>query len=186
MAILLAMGSVGLSYMWVVALLFCAAGVFFAFSASMLSVSLRKGKQRLKAYVCIGGAICIAAVATVLYQSKLPTFEALGSIESAQIHSEGKGHRTNLRLRVASGAELVLNASGSSPYFHSGQQVHVRYQAYSGSILKAHFIDGAGKEEGVFNGTDTWQPYWWLLWGLLVIGAGVKQRARDPEGAKRV
>jgi hypothetical protein len=167
------------------AALLCTVGIFYAISSARLSVSLNKGKQRLRAYLCIGAAICISAVAAILYQARLPIYEASGTIEAAQVHSEGKGHRTNLRVRVGSGAELVLNADGISPYFRSGQQAHVRYHGYSGSILKARFISSTGSEEGVFNGTDAWPPYWWLLGGLLVLAAGFRKNGRDPEGSER-
>jgi hypothetical protein len=62
----------------------------------------------------------------------------------------------------------------------------VSYRGYSGSIHKAQFLSSTGSEEGVFNGTDDWPPYFMLLLGLLVMWAGVRKFKRDPEGAERV
>ena len=87
-------------------------------------------------------------------------------------------------MHTAPGEEISINASGRSLYFRSGEHVAVKYQGYTGSILKARFISATGSEEGVFNGTDTWYPYWILLFGLLIFWVGFKKDYRDPEGSE--
>lgn len=159
-------------------------GIYFAVASAMQSVSPRKGKQRLTAFLCIGGCIYGIAFSMLAYQAKLPTCELLGEIEQAQVHAEGKGHRTTLLVRI-SGGEITVDASGTSPFFHTGQSIRARYQGVTGHILEAHFLSTNGAEVGVFNGTDTWPSYGLLLVGLLVIFAGYKKYRRDPEGAER-
>ncbi len=166
------------------AVLFCV-GVGYAIASARLSISMQKGAYRLRASLCVGAAILLSAVATLLYEAHLPTYEVLGTIESAQVHAEGKGHRTFLRVRVGSRAAVAVNADGISPYFHPGQVADVRYQGESGQVLHARFLSPSGTQEGVFNGTDTWPPYWWMLGGVLVIVAGFRKNKRDPEGAER-
>ena len=82
--------------------------------------------------------------------------------------------------------QVALDASGMSPYFQAGQLIRVRYQGVTGDILKAHFLSTNGAEIAVFNGTDTWSPYWWIVSGAFVIFAGYKKYCRDPEGAERL
>ena len=168
----------------VAAVLFCV-GVGYAIASARLSISIRKGAYRLRASLCVGTAILLSAVATLLYQKHLSTYEILGTIENAQVHAEGKGHRTFLRIRVGSRAAVAVNADGISPYFHPGQVADVRYQGESGHVLHARFLSPSGTQEGVFNGTDTWPPYWWMLGGVLVIVAGIRKNKRDPEGTER-
>jgi hypothetical protein len=167
------------------AFILCVIGIVYAIASSTRRSSGEKGKQKLRAYVCIGAGICIGALAVILLQTRVPVLQGIGVIETAQIRSEVRGHRTNFTVRVPSGAVLALKASGSSPYFHPGEQVNVRYQGYSGSVLKVHFLSPSGREEGVFNGTDSWPPYWFVLIGLLIIWAGAKKYKRDPEGAEQ-
>ena len=168
----------------------CAAGAFFcvgvvyAIAFSRLSISTRKGAYRFRAYLCVGTAIVLSGVAALLHEADLPTYEVSGVIETAQIHAEGKGHRTYLRIRVDSRADVAVNADGISPYFHSGQLTDVRYQGVSGHILHARFLSSTGKQEGVFNGTDAWSLYWWTLMGVLVVVVGIRKNKRDPEGAE--
>jgi hypothetical protein len=166
------------------AVLFCI-GVGYAVASARLSISQQKGFYRFRAYLCVGAAICLSAVAALLYESHLPTYEITGTIEAAQIHSEGRGHRTYLRVRVDSGAEIAVSADGISSYFHPGQVAEMRYQGVSGHVLHARFLSASNTQEGVFNGTDTWPPYWWMLGGVLVVLAGIRKRRRDPEGAER-
>jgi hypothetical protein len=118
-------------------------------------------------------------------QAQLPIYIAEGTVEAVRVHAEGRGHRSEVRIRAESGAELQVNASGRSPYFRAGERVRVRYQGYTGSILKAEFLSQTGQKEGVFNGTDTWPPYFMFLGGLLLAWAGIQKHRRDPEGFGR-
>lgn len=167
-----------------VALLVFCVGLFYAVASARLSISFTKGTYRFRAYLFIGAAICLSAIATLWYQAHLPIYEITGTIEATQVHSEGKGHRTYLWVRTGSGSQVAMSADGISPYFRPGQKTDIRYQGNSGFVLKALFLSD-GKQEGLFNGTDTWPPYWWLLGGVLVIAAGIRKIKRDPEGAER-
>ena len=151
--------------------------------SAVQSVSSKKGSQRLAGFLSIGLAFCLGASAQLRYQALLPTYELSGQIDNAQIRAEGKGHRTALVVRVGHG-QVALDASGMSPYFKAGQLIRVRYQGVTGNILKVHFISTNGAEIAVFNGTDTWSPYWMIVLGVFVIFAGLKQYRRDPEGAE--
>lgn len=146
---------------------------------------MRKGKRRLLAYVLGGLGISIGALAIILFQSQLPVYRAEGIIEEVHVHAEGRGFRSNLRIRSADGTELVINASGRSSYFRFGQRVRVSYEGYRGSILKAEFISSSGGKEAVFNGTDYVPPYFFLLGGLVIIWAGIKKHKRNPDGLEQ-
>ena len=168
----------------VAATLFCI-GICYAIASASLSISPRKDTYRLQAHLCVGAAVILSAFALLLYDSSLPTYEVAGTIEGAQVRTEGRSHRTYLKVLNGSGAEVVMNADGISPYFRAGQFADVRYQGVTGHILYARFLSSAGEKEGVFNGTDTWPPYWWLLGGVLVIAAGFRKKRRDSEGAEK-
>jgi hypothetical protein len=165
---------------------FCLVGIGSGIYASRESISAKKGKSRLIAFLLCGVGICTAALALGSLQWATPIYQVDGIIESAQVHSRNRGYRTSLRVQTSSGGELELNADGRSPYFRTGEHLKVSYRGYSGSIHKAQFLSSTGSEEGVFNGTDDWPPYFMLLLGLLVMWAGVRKFKRDPEGAERV
>ncbi len=160
------------------------AGIYFVVSSAVQGIPPRKGRLRLQAYLCIAGCIYGIATAVLVYEAKLPVFEFSGTIEQAQMQTEGRSHRTTLLVRI-SGGEITVNASGTSPFFHAGQSLRARYQGVTGHILQAHFLSADGADVGVFNGTDTWFPYWLILGGSFVIFAGQKKYRRDPEGAER-
>ena len=158
-------------------------GIVYAIAAARLSVSLQKGTYRFRASLCAGAAILLGALVALVYEATLPTFDVVGTIETARVQSENRSYRTYLKLRDSSGAEIAVNASGRSAYFHPGQTAEVRYQGVSGHVLHARFLSVAGAQEAVFNGTDTWPPYWGLAVGAFVIVAGIRRRRSDPEGA---
>jgi hypothetical protein len=83
-------------------------GIVYAIASSTRRSSGEKGKQKLRAYVCIGAGICIGALAVILLQTRLPVLQGIGVIETAQIRSEGRDHRTNFTVRVPCGAVLAL------------------------------------------------------------------------------
>lgn len=167
----------------IAATIFCV-GILYAIASARLSISPQKGSFRFRAYLCLGTAIILSGVATLLYEAHLPIFAVVGTIESSQIHSDGKGHRTFLKVHLDSGAEIAINADGISPYFRSGQLAELRYQGVSGHVLHARFLSATGAHEGVFNGTDTWPLYWWTLIGFLVVVVGIRKNKRDPEAAE--
>lgn len=171
--------------LWTAAVCLILIGLAIGVLSAVQSVSPRKGKERLVAFLCIGIGVCTGASAKLRYQALLPTYELAGQIESAQVRAEGKGHRTAVVIRVGRG-QVALDASGMSPYFQAGQLIRVRYQGVTGDILKAHFLSKNGAEIAVFNGTDTWSPYWWIIIGAFVIFAGFKKYRRDPEGTERL
>lgn len=164
--------------------LFCI-GLFFAAASSRLAVSWKKGAYRCRAFLCIAAAVCLIAIVTLIHQRQLPIYHVNGIIETAQVHAEGKGHRTYLRVRTVSGAEVTMSAGGISPYFHLGQHADIPYQGETGFVLEAHFLSG-NRQEGIFQGTDTWPPYWWLLMGCFLAFAGIRKTKRNPEGAKKI
>ena len=169
--------------MLVAAVCLWVAAVGFGISASRQSASIRRGRHRLLAYILAGSGFCVVSVASAWLQWTLPIYESEGTIQSAQVHSEGKGHRTDLMMQTTSGEELALQAGGDSQYFHSGEHVKVSFQRYR--IIKAHFLSPSGNEEGVFNSTDSWAPYGMFSLGLFVIWAGFRKTRRDPEGFER-
>ncbi len=162
---------------------FCVGGIGYGVYASRESISPKKGKGRLIAFLLCGAGICIGALAIGSLQWTTPIYQVDGVVESAQIHSQNKGYRTSLIVQTSSGVDLVLNADGRSPYFRTGEHLQVSYRGYSGSIHKALFLSPTGNEEGIFNGTDDWPPYFMFLMGLFVMWAGVRKFKRDPEGA---
>ena len=169
--------------MLVAAVCLWVAAVGFAISASRQSASIRKGRHRLLAYFLAGLGFCVVSIAPAWLQWTVPIYESEGTIQSAQVHAEGKGHRTDLTVQTTSGAELALRADGMSQYFRSGEHVKVSYQRYR--IIKAHFLSPSGNEEGIFNSTDLWAPYGMFGLGLFVIWAGFRKTRRDPEGFER-
>lgn len=178
------MGLTALRLSVIGAVILCGIGVVYAISASTLSISSKKGMRQMLAYVFIGTGVCIGSLAFIVFQARLSVLQAAGVIETAHVHAEGRGHRTDFTVRVPSGGVLALNADDISPYFRAGEQVSVRYQGYTGSIIKARFLSSTGVEEGVFNGTDSWSPYGSFLMGLFIIWSGIKIHKRDPEGAE--
>lgn len=170
--------------LWTLAAFLVLVGVISGISSALQSIAIKKAKQRLTAIVCIGTAICIGSLGTFVYQSLMPTYELLGQIERAQIRTQGKDHRTAVLVRAGNG-RVALDASGLSPYFQAGQVVRVRYQGVTGYILKAHFLSTTGAEVAVFNGTDTFPPYWGMALGAFVIFAGFRKYRRDPEAAEQ-
>lgn len=162
----------------------CGIAVVCWFLASTYGTSPRRGKTFLTAHVLAGSGICLVALTFLLFNHNLPIIQTEGNIESVQIHPKGRDFRSDLLIRTASGGVVAIHASGRSPYFRPGEHVKVQYQGYTGTILKVYFFSADGGEEGGFNGTDRWPPYFALLGGLTLIWYGFRKYHRDPEGAE--
>lgn len=141
---------------------------------------MRPGKALLAAYLLGGSAVCMAALALLVYETHLAVFETEGNIEAVKIRG-GKTQRSDLLIHTISGSYIAVHATGSSRYFSRGQHLKLRYQDKTGALLSAVFLSADGNKEGVFNGTETWTPYVMLLIGLFIAWAGVKKYRRDPE-----
>lgn len=173
-----------LSELLIGAAFLCCAAVVPAVMGYRLSSSIRKRRLEFLAYVLLGSGICIGASAIAFFQWSLPVIQADGIIEGAQVHVEGRGHRTNLQIRLQTGELVDLNASGRSEYFRFGEHVIVKYKAVTGSIVKAQFLSSSGTQEAVFNGTDSWPPYIMFSFGMFAILVGFKKNRRASEPYK--
>jgi hypothetical protein len=143
----------------------------------------RKGKARLIATGLVGLVFLLPALATILYNRSLPIFEFEGQVESVQVlHGDSRHYSAFLQIRTLSGGETTVHASDRSNGFRTGEHIKVRYQGDTGELLKASFYAPDGTQEGVFNGTSTWPPYFALLFGLFLIWGAFRQHRRDPEG----
>jgi hypothetical protein len=130
-----------------------------------------------------GSGICIAALTLLLYEWHLPVFESEGNIEAVWVRG-GEDVRSDLLIHTSSGADIAVHASGRSPHFQRGEHVKVRYQSETGAILKVLFVSADGRVEGVFDGTEMWPPFFFLIGGLIIIFLGFRRYRRDPEGAE--
>lgn len=137
----------------------------------------------MAAYLLYGSAICTAGLAQLVYETHLAVSETEGNIEAVQVRG-GKRPRSNVFIHTISGGYVAVHASGTSRCFRRGQRLRVRYQERTGAILSAVFLSENGTKEAVFNSSDTWNPYFVLLIGLFVVGAGVMKYRRDPEGSE--
>ena len=163
----------------------CAAGGLYGYLASVYERSPRRGKVLLRSHLLWGFGICIAMLALIARDRSFPIFENEGTIESVRVQGSSKRSRTNLEVRVPSGGQIVIHASGRSTYFRLGERLKVRYQGITGAILRASFISADGREEGVFNGSETWPPYFVFIFGALIVWAGLVKYRRYPEGTDR-
>jgi hypothetical protein len=117
-----------------------------------------------------------------VFHLRAPVYIAEGTIRAVEVHAGGKGsYHSDVWVRTGSG-ELKLNADGRSTLFRPGQDVRVRYEGYTGSILKAEFLSSTGQKEGAFNGTFAFPSYMMLFFGLFVGWVGIRKHQRDPEG----
>jgi hypothetical protein len=153
------------------------------YCASIYGTSARKGKAMFAAALLGGSGIRIATLMLLLYQWHLPVFEAEGNIGVASVHS-GRHVRTDLLIHTFSGGDIALHASGGSPYFRRDEHVKVRYQGETGAVLSVLFVAADGREEGAFNGSQTWPLFFFLLFGAFIIFQGFWRYRRDPEGAE--
>jgi len=161
------------------------AGTRYGFIAATESDGPRKRQARLIATLAFGSWLCISALSVITYNVRLPIFQFEGNIESVQvIHSDSRHYSAYLRIQTFAGGDITIHASNRSQYFRPEEHVKVRYQGDTGELLKATFVAPDGKQEGVFNGTSTWAPYFVLLFGIFVIWASFRKFHRDPEGAE--
>lgn len=155
----------------------------YAIATAMASISPSKGRYKWIATLLFGSAICGSLATFALTQ--LLTSHVFGNISSAQVHPDRKNYRTEVRLQTSTGGKLVTYAHGRSFHFRPGQHVALNYQERTGMIVKAQFIGPDGKEEGVFNSSDSWTAGIGLLCGLFIIWVAFKVNKRDPEALKK-
>jgi hypothetical protein len=171
--------------LWIETTLAILVVIRYGFIAATESDSPRKGRARLIATLAFGSWFCISALSMIIYNASLPVFEFGGEIESVQIiHSDSRHYSAFLRIHTLAGGNITIHYSGRNEYFRKGEHLKVRYQGDTGELLKATFLAPDGRQEGVFNGTSTWQPYLVLLPGLFAIWAGFKKFHRDPEAVE--
>ena len=149
-------------------LLVVAAALFLLGIVLMIFASGGYSEQTEKKLYFVGSlgvafASCLGGMAGLIGDWQLPVDRTEGVIIDSFTHAEGRGYRTELVVRSGSGKDFVINASGTSRFFHSGQRLDVKYQARTGHVIKATFLSSTGATEGVFNGTDT-------LWAYPAIG----------------
>jgi hypothetical protein len=155
-------------------------GVF----ASSASVSPRKGRLYFAGVLLFGSAFLLFGVTRFIWLYNLPILDAEGIIQSAIVHRDGKGYRTDLVFADVQGPIYLLYADGRSDYFRPGEQAVLTYRGYARSIVKVHFITQSGAEEGVFQSTAYLQPCLAILLGCMTCGAAYIRYRRDPEGAR--
>jgi len=165
------------------ACLLAAAAIVCWYLSSIYAGGASCGKRLLAAYILYGSAICAAGLGQLVYERQLAVFETEGNIEAVQILG-GKSLRSNLLIHTISEAYIAVHASGTSRYFRPGQRLKLRYQGKTGAILSAVFLSADGSKEGAFNRAEPRSPYFVLLLGLFVAGAGVTKYRRDPEGSE--
>lgn len=171
--------------LWIETILAILIGIRFGYVAATESDSPRKGKAYLTASLAFSLWVCVSAFLVVLYNASLPIFEFEGKIESVRLmRSDSRHYSVFLGIQTFAGGNITIHASGGSQYFHTDEHVKVRYQGDTGELLKASFFAKDGRQEGVFNGTSTWPPYFALLFGLFCIWASFRKYRRDPEGAE--
>jgi hypothetical protein len=151
--------------------------------ANSAPISPRKGRAKLYAYTSVGLAIIAFGIPILLYQAGEHPVPFAGTIVAAHATS-GKSNHATLHIQLKNGCPLHLQADGTSPYFHPGQALQGQYASADGTLLAAKFLDGKGRQQGVFNG----QMYYWIPWGILLVGAfilvsGWLLYRRDPLGA---
>jgi hypothetical protein len=146
-----------------------------------------KARMRLWAVSLFGSAFLFAGIALIVFNYQLPTIEAEGMIEDVSVHSQGRGYRSDITVRVRQGGQASLRASGRSVYFRRGEHVRLRYQGFTGVIKHAQFFAINGKPEGVFQGNDFLTGYSALGLGVFLIFLGWKRYRRDllEEGSLR-
>lgn len=152
--------------------------------SSRYEVGVRRGKALLIASLLGGSGVCAAGLALSLYESHLIVFEIEGKIEGVEVR-RGKTVRPYLYIHTTAGDDIVVHASGMSPYFRRRQSVRLRYQDKTGEILTAIFLAGDGHIEAVFNDSETWpSPYFIALVGATIGCSGLTRYYRDPQGSK--
>ena len=161
------------------------AGVVVGILANSESVGLRKGRLVRAAWCLVGCSLCLLATPVLIFNWRQPVLSVDGAISSAVVHSSGRSHPTDLTILTGDGRIVHLRASDRSTFFRTGQIIEAKYQTGTGFILHANFLSQDGKQEGVFNGTAFWWPYFTLIGGLLVIGYARWNFRRDPEGQSR-
>lgn len=127
-------------------------GAVCAFGGSLLygvladreGVSFRRGKMLFWATFLFGAASCLGGLVVMIIEQALPVIQSEGIIESVSVHSQGKGFRSEIQVRVASGGQLVLHAGGRHPYFRPGEHVRLRYQGYTGLLRHVQFMTPDG------------------------------------------
>jgi hypothetical protein len=163
----------------------CVGSLIAAVLDFRLAISTRKGRLRLVSRILLGAGLCIGGLSFVTYQHSLPVYHADGIIRHAQEYTSGKSRRTRLHVLTGTDSELVLDASGISPYFRQGEHLIVTYKGVTGTVMKATFLKADGSVMGVFNGTDSWPAYFTVVGGMLMLYWGIKVYRRDPEGAEQ-
>ena len=137
-----------------------------------------KAKMRFFAVGLFGFAFVFAGIGLILLDYQLPTVEADGTIEAVSVHSQSKGYRSDISVRVGQGGLLALHASGRNAYFRRGEHVRLHYQGFTGLILRAEFVAPDGRSEGVL-GTDFLTGYGMLCPGGATVFFGWKRYRRD-------
>ena len=151
---------------------------------SIVSVSARKGRLRLLGVCLLGVGAIVTALAMIGYQRSLPIHHGEGIIQRARTYWSGRQRRTRLYVLTSNG-ELVLDASGLSPFFRQSEHIIVMYKGVTGSVTSATFLKADGSVEGRFHGSGLWSAYVLLVGGILIIYAEFKRNKRDPEGAEQ-
>ncbi len=157
--------------------------ICYGIAAATASISPRKGSRRRMATILFGSAMAVASLAVFLARVALPVSQADGVISFVHVQPEGKDYRTDVVLQTNAGA-LAVYAQGRSSLFRLGEHVVVDYHEQTGLIVKAHFIAIDGREEGIFNGADSWAAAAGVLVGIFIIWRAFKVNKRDPEGAE--
>jgi hypothetical protein len=152
--------------------------------SSIESISPRKGRLRFAGVILFGSFFCLLGIGQFVYVKSLPVLNAEGTIESATVHPQGRSYRTDFIVTGPDGATYQLKADGRSNFFRAGEHVILTYRGYSGSVVKAHFINGAGAEEGIFQSAEGFALSGAIFVGCILFWAGYKKYRRDPQGAE--
>ena len=144
--------------------------------ASIVCCVLAAGQKRpvsrrqlwFAATALFGLVFVVIAVANYLGPQTQEMFDADGVI----VHSTPYGGGTEIQVQMEGGGIAHVHADGRSQFFHVGEHIKARYEAYSGTIRDAHFFTADGRPEGEFHSSNHKPSFVLAGLGLAIVGLG--------------